>query len=95
MRLILLLLALLLIPPSHAASLNGCDTAVRLGKHVLRKGDSMGRALRLVERSRHQLHWLRGPSGSRWTLRRSGLNARTYQLKFHDGQLIQLCQYQD
>ena len=93
MRILLLVGLLLAGQDLYAASLNGCDTPVRVGQRVLRQGDDMGRALSAIRRASHKLKWRRGPSGTRWTLVRGGRNPRTIHIRLKQGRIDKLCQY--
>ncbi len=92
MRILLLFCLLLSADAALAARLNGCDTPVRIGQKILREGDDVGRALSAIRRS-STLHWVRGPSGNRWTLVRRGHNPRTVHIRIKQGRIETLCQY--
>jgi hypothetical protein len=93
MRIALLLALFSLYTLADAASLNGCDTSWRLGNQVIHVGDDVGQTLKTLDRSRHRLHWLRGPSSNKWSLVTRGQNSRTVHIRIQDGRVGELCQY--
>lgn len=93
MRFLILLTLLSCSLNTQAARHKFCSDSWRVGHRVVMVGDDIGRAVKAIDKA-HNIDWLRGgPNSKKWTLVRSGYNAKTVQIQVENGRLQRICQY--